>query len=196
MKHHLSYTSLLFVLLLAFVTSCNNTTEEKKTDPNNTVVNINNNTFVISTVVDSGVKVFNPTTNKEETTNAVGSRPITMNGKKIYAKNENNTLPRLTPSGQQIVNELSAFFMQRFTDLPKDWKIDFNEFVIDEGGKVVYFNFGVSGGNSVEEMKKYTTRMHPAMDSLQSKFYGITFEPMMVNGTRVPYFVGSISGLP
>lgn len=173
-------------------------------DHNNTrSAKMGDNFFDISGVNAMDTFSCDPDTLGKQVGFSGGYRPIKMNGLPIYTLCDEHVKPKLTPAGQQIVNDLRSFLINRLNLGAGRSKLWLENVVINEQGKIVYYSpsaIVILHGNEKpgdsaikKENDALMNRAVPVIDSLQPMLLKITFEPAHVKGKAAPYLVGNMS---
>lgn len=122
-----------------------------------------------------------------------GPVPATMNGKKIYKLTEVTTPPQTIitaqPLEEYLLDNLMGSFVNYWTDT-FTIKLELRNVIIDETGKVVYYDFGQVKGWGPDETTRTLNRgdLSDKVESLMSK--APLMKPATYNGKAVPAYTG------
>ena len=196
--HKLSF--LISVLLLAVtISSCNNNSDsnDQQNKPTGNIVPAPDESGIIRTeTMDSNkfemVQGYDTITTLNYSAYYHGFRPVRMNGQTIFTTADSNAEPTLTDAGYKKVTDIKAVLHKRLPTISTKYDLTFIDLVINEKGKVVFFicePIAVDSTATNKDLEMVNTKARPLIDSLQPLLLSITFEPLTVNGTHVPFLV-------
>lgn len=192
---HRKYIPLVCLLLAFIVSSCGSNTDTARIPDART----EKMAGIFVDIVDTGSYYCDPEVKGDQPVLSVGTRAVKINGQPIYTQSDEKVKPKLTADGQAIVSNIRSFFNSRINLPSEKGEIMLTQVVIDEKGKVVFYNTVASGrpgnGATIDDLKALHKKAQPLLDSLQPQLLSITFEPVKVNGKPAAYYVSNIPGL-
>ncbi len=142
------------------------------------IITYKGNRFEMSEKRFDTVTIIDPIEGKEVTRiEGRDARPITMNGKPIAAQVDQQ--PYYTGDTKDLGKHLLINLKDELSKLKNgQYTLGINDVVVDENGKVVYFDYGnVSGRVTDDEMAKVAAQTHTAMtNASDTGKHGVVFE--------------------
>jgi hypothetical protein len=186
----------------------------KKFEKNGNIVTYNGNKFKLIVPPPDTVIIIDPVSGQEMTKmvshGTEATLPATMNGKKIYGYYE---IPEGTQPGTAVnskaglsSNNLKEYLLTNLADEFKklangSYFIELNDVVVDEKGKIVFFNFkGIlintrEHDNGVNPKAKIDKATQASIAAKVSRLMedAPMHSPAMINGNAVPFLIDGIS---
>jgi hypothetical protein len=184
---------LVLLPLLAIAASCftqNSTVFAQEYKKEGNVVTYNGNKITLTEDRRDTITVLDPVTGKELTQVRIMSpRPDKLNGNKIHDQDFVTAMPTRRNKMFSLEEQLATNLALKFNSFPDGiYRVDVANFVIDEKGKVVYFEFGDLKGKDENGRDKVIS--NEQIELIKKEIAGncklVEMKPATLDGKNVP----------